>query len=427
VRWFGVGVAVVAVAVVVWLARPAERPRSEREATVVDEPAARAPRIAPEPASEQRAPRSESKRTKEDEAAGREHGKLAIAGRVLDSDEGGPVVVTVFLTDAEDPAGRWIWSAGTDSKGRFRTESLAPGRYHLGVRIGAGEHAWGRPPRELQVAEAGDENVVIRMRPVTWITYHLVDATTREPVHSERREVWVRGDEKPRAVVSGGGIATIPMRSWFERGTRLTLRAKAEGYHPTEWIDVQLDPRDQHRELTFHLEPDPGSLVEVELLIRDDRGDPVPRITIVRTEIGTGTKRVTENGRVVLRLPAGKNRLRFGPLTEGWRMKHDPYALRIVELDVKRGGMMTVPVVLQRGGWLKRPRWEKELLVRDVRVTRDGEEMEIGWVWFEPGDQRTLLAPGKYVVAATARGTIRLHGEVTIEAGETTQVELHPK
>ena len=48
-RWIGVGIAV---GVVVWLARPDERARGERETTVLDEPVERAPRAAPEPAKE---------------------------------------------------------------------------------------------------------------------------------------------------------------------------------------------------------------------------------------------------------------------------------------------------------------------------------------------------------------------------------------
>lgn len=426
-RWLGVGVAVVAVAVVVWLARTDERPRSGREVPVVDEPVARAPRAAVEPASAERASRA-APRTRLNKPPTLDRGTLAIAGRVLDSDDGGPVDVTVMVSDAE---GHGIWVGSTESpKGQFRIEGLAPGRCYLSVRIGAGGRARGRPPREPQVVEAGDEDVVIRLRPVTWVTYHLIDAATREPVRSQRREVWVRGDERPRAGSSGGGIAMFPMRNWFDRGARLTLRAKAEGYHPTEWIDVQLDPRERQRELTFRLKPDPGSLVDVELLIRDDRGDPVRFTYILRLNEyggGGGTSYAPEDGRVVLTLPAGKNRLTFGLLKESFRTKRDLYINKVVDLDVKRGEMQTEHIVLQRGGWLRRPKWDGKPLRRNVRVLRDGAEVETEFVFFAHGDYRACLAPDTYVVEATLPDESTLRGEVVIEAGKTTEVDLHAK
>jgi len=177
--------------------------------------------------------------------------------------------------------------------------------------------------------------------------------------------------------------------------------------------------------VTFRLAPDPESLVKVELILRDSRGNPVRSIWIIRMRedgSGHGTTHESEQGRVVLALPAGPNRLRFGPLIRDRRSRDRPWIVRFLDLDLERGGRRTVRVEIQRGGWLRQPRWEGEPL-RTARI-RGTEER---FVAYGPGDRRACLAPGRYTVEAELADDRELTGEVEIAADRISDVVLEPE
>ena len=103
---------------------------------------------------------------------------------------------------------------------------------------------------------------------------------------------------KPRCSVTAaiGGISSIGS---FTGVWAALLTAAADGYRPLS-LTVRLGADEWDRELTFRLAPDPESLVEVELLLRDSRGDPVREITIMRV---FATRAASTHPRCALRTP----------------------------------------------------------------------------------------------------------------------------
>ncbi len=77
--------------------------------------------------------------------------------------------------------------------------------------------------------------------------------------------------------------------------------------------------------------------------------------------------------------------------------------------------------MIQRGGWLRRPRWDGRPIA--ARILRDGTEVEEEFIYIGRDDRRACLPPGHYQVEAEL-GALRLRGEVEIEADKTHQVML---
>ena len=354
-------------------------------------------------------------------------GDLAIVGRVFDAD-GEPVDATVAakLTDPAGWIGEWrrAGSAVASPPGSFRIEGLRPGRYALVVRVKQSTPTRGRPPRDPVIAQAGDENVVIRLRNVAWLTFRWIDAETGAPIDTRRSVRWREGGEERVATASGPQTESSRLRAWIDHGPAALLTAAADGYRPLS-LTVRLGADEWDRELTFRLAPDPESLVEVELLLRDSRGDPVREITIMRVfkEGGAGgTTYRSEDGRVVMTLPAGRNRLRFGPLIRQGKSLDRPWIVRFLDLDLDRASRSTVPVEMQRGGWLRQPRREGRLL-RAARILGS----QAPFVYCGPDDYRACLAPGRYTVEADLDDGRQLRGEVEITADRTSDVALEWK
>ncbi len=354
-------------------------------------------------------------------------GELAVAGRVVDFDgtELAGAMVAAKLVDTEGWIGDWRWVGRSVSapQNRFRIEGLRPGRYELIVRAGQSTSARGLPPREPVIAQAGDRDVEIRLRKIAWVTFHWLDAVTNAPIETHRNVRWREDGLDRHARASGPHNEASTSRSWMGYDP-VSLTATADGYRPQK-MDVHLRDDDLNRTITFRLAPDPDSLVRVELVVRDSRADPVQKITIMRVKedgSGIGTTHASEDGRVFLELPAGPNRLRFGPLICTYNWRNRPWVVRFLELKVERGSRPVVSVEIQRGGWLRRPQWEGKL-VHTAKIRGTKEE----FVFYGRGDHRACLAPGRYTVEAELADGRELTGEVEITADQTSHVTLELK
>ena len=279
-------------------------------------------------------------------------GTLAVAGRIFDADGRAPVDALVSAKLAAPPewVGEWRWAGNPvrnpGEKGTFRIEGLTPGRYLLVMRLSHHAQTEGRPPATPIEVEAGDENVLIRLEAVTWLTFRWIDAVTGKPVATRRQVFQKRGDEEVPFATASGPAGGLPSTKDFRPGSRLVFQARAEGYHPSEPIKLVLDPIERHREIVFRLRPDSDAMAELELVLRDSRGDPVRDIAIMRVfkDSAFGTVHRTEDGRVVLSLPTGTNKLRFGPLLPDRRRLDRPWIVREVSSTRRTRDRFALPM-----------------------------------------------------------------------------------
>jgi hypothetical protein len=140
----------------------------------------------------------------------------------------------------------------------------------------------------------------------------------------------------------------------------------------------------------------------------------------LRTSAGAGgTTYRSEDRRIVMTLPAGRNLLRFGPLIRQSASLDRPWIVRFLDLDLDRASRSTVHVEIQRGGWLRQPRREGRL-VRATRILGSQEP----FVYCGRDDNRACLAPGRYTVEANLDDGRQLWGEVEITSDRTSDVAL---
>jgi len=336
-------------------------------------------------------------------------GTLAIAGVIVD-EFGNPTRNTVAAAIAKPPSwmGKWHWVGRSVPRpdGQFRIEGLPAGEYRLIFRQ--------KVRQDAPVVEAGNESVRIVLNPVCWVTLQLFDRATGKAIDANRR-VWKDGVSTGTA--SGPQSDERPIRLNIEPGTTMRFHATADGYHPTQPVTIEIGTGERERTLRFDLDPDPGALAYLTVQVRREDGSIVKKLMIMRMEAdgsGLGTNYNSDDGRYKFTLPAGKSRIRFGPLLR--QRKDAPYVVERCEWMLERGERRTENVVLRRGGWLRRT-------TQDLSVV-PSHPKEDKFIMFGIDDYRMLLAPGRYVVTAPGPKGTSLRGEVTVEAGRVHDVEL---
>lgn len=333
-----------------------------------------------------------------------------------------------------DETGRWfVFDAMADDDGSFSLQGLPPGRYEIQCQLSRLRSLDDPRPRALLapepvVATSGDADVrIVCQRPVE-IHVRLFDldsaigippGTATSWMASNRHGLWQLGTAEGSTV-----RLEVPPAASF------TLAVEAEGYHTPEPVLVAANREPGAQDVVVRLRRDPDAFSELELLVRDDVGEPAFPLWF-----GYG-RRVEElssaEGRYVLRLAAGPQRImlrsahRFKPEWRGGEIENvEPIGVYIEQeltVNLPRGGRVTRSVTLQRAGgiWV---RLDPEDDFSDIKLLQGNAEQHpfMG------------LGEGKGIVAAVVPGTYTVEGkagarvvrvEVEAKAAEVAEVWL---
>jgi hypothetical protein len=215
-------------------------------------------------------------------------------------------------------------------------------------------------------------------------------------------------------------------RMWAPPDAGWAVEVRADGYAPSAPQTWSQDEPGEERTLRFSLMPDPGSLGRVELIVRDDRGQPLDRIRLLRgmsyppnNWYGESGK-LSADGRIAFDVRSGRHAFRVGP-----RRSSAPFVQTLceirVDVDVPRGQTVVREVVLERGGWVQL-RTKRRFVEYPRVVDESGEATKLGSKrghgWFAGP-----LPPGRYVAHATFPRGEALRREFAITAGQTTMLE----
>jgi hypothetical protein len=347
----------------------------------------------------------------------------AIAGRVFAADGVTPVErFAVTATPVGIPETPEDFERRTSGRnGRFRVDGLLPGRYRLRVAT----RLPGPDPAAEPIVEAGDEDVRVVMPRMVPVRIEIRDATTDGPVYAPM-EAWLVGSDENRLLMAYA--TTDPSREtehrvWLPPETAGAVEVLADGYAPG--APQTLGPGEE-RTLRFSLMPDPTYVGRAEFLVRDNRGNPLDKIDVMRgmtfppNNWFGQTHELSPEGRITFDLRPGQHAFRIGP-----RDPKTPFVRMLLEarvdVEVPRGQTVIREVNLERGGWVQL-RTKRRFVEYPRVVDESGEATELR---YKRGAGRFAgpLEPGRYVLRATFPRGEALRREFVINAGQTTVLE----
>ncbi len=363
---------------------------------------------------------------------------LEIGGEILDP-QGMPVRARVRAEPTEgwpwiERLPLWTWRARSGRDGAFRIRGLLPGAYELQVTLRPGRGGRAQPGLVpvAPVVDAGAENVVIRLLPVSGIVIRLVDVDSGEAVRAMADVYFVEGaEETHRNWFTGGSLVLDEVP-----GTRMRLRFRVEGYEPSEVEELEFREAGVGEERVLRLRRDPDGVVAVTFLVQDDEGRDVEAVSATRwiehgdpenpVRFGLGHTHDIPTGELTLPLPPGRHVFDF---------KVDPkddedLALLLparVEFEVSQGEPLRRKVVFERGGGIRihHPQdWLGGLLVRRP----DGSKApRFGIRMLEAGGRVFFPIPrGEWVLTFLLGDGGEHEVRVQIEAGGYADVSFDP-
>ena len=331
---------------------------------------------------------------------------VAIAGTLLD-DQGRPVA------DADVKAGRkgvprWpIGQASTDAEGRFRIEGLEPGEHSLDA-YGNGIHV--RRVDGIAAPSDGVRLVANRLAKV--------HARVRVPEGSAPPGVISDGYRNEEGVVSGTKSWGDGAVTWLVPAGPLQLTIQAEGFAPWERaIDAMPGEETDLGEVVLDVGAD------VEGRVVDSSGGQV---------VGAAVS-VQDHDHVVARTDAeGRFRLRHVARAKVFvEVEAGEFLRRVVAVDASRS-VDPLTVVLARGGTVAGTlRDAKGVAISSAYVSvfqpdsEDDDENRYGSVQADlTGVYRVRVLQGRYRVEVEREDAIVVTGEVTVEEGKETRLDL---
>jgi len=319
---------------------------------------------------------------------------------------------------------RWLlFEVGARSEdGGFEIPGLRPGRYQLVAC----------PPEEFgtrdtpPVVEAGTSGHEIWLQPNACVKVRFVDSVTRGGLSSA--VAWDLSLHDDSRFEAGGMIAAAAMmehRFWLRPHAEASLSVAADGYCPREPALLVAGEAGEERGFVCELHPDPGAWAEVELHLRDDKGDPVTDMRVWRwcAEVGGD-----EEGIYRLRLPAGNHMLHMDPV---WTAVVEGKAFWLpadIEIRLARGERVRREVTIRRGAVIR----VRSAVDEEPRLLHGGaRQTDVFWAVAPrsgpPGSTErvrvAVVPPGTYRVAIPHEGD-RAGVDIEATAGTVAEVNL---
>jgi hypothetical protein len=387
----------------------------------------------------------------------------SISGTIVD-DDGEPVTterawaIRVLASPLDPPP--WFlqksesWSSQTDSAGEwlrfevfpiagtFRIEGLLPGRHNLYCELNRRRGLRPDPrgallnPPPLLVA-GGDADVRLVCPRAVEVCVRFVDADTGRTIPSECGASWEVSGENGILEAASGALDSGGLRFAVAPGASFTVAATAEAYEPPEPLHGVANREPGLQEMTLKFRREPGGFAALELLVRDDLGAPATPLMV--GPFHSLSRMGPEDGRYVLKLPAGDQRVRlcspgdqillFKP--EWIPSMHDPddfpparaYLPLSIEADLPRGGRVVRELTIQRAAliWVQQ---EPKGAFPTIRLLRGGTEVEHALRdLYEEKGLVAAVEPGTYTVEGTT-GERVARIEVAAEPARVAEVWL---
>jgi hypothetical protein len=335
-----------------------------------------------------------------------------------------------------DASGNWItFPAERDSDASFRIARLPPGLYRLRVDAAYAESLL--PPAEPPLVTAGATDVVLVLRRATGIRVRFADQDSGESLEDLTIAWRVRGESGEVMEGGSGSYGEDGLVLHRPPGASFTLDAEAESYERPPPLRVHVGHDGGMQELVVRFRPEAGGMADLELLVRDDVGQPAFPLMIGRST--SARRHSPEDGRYVLRVPAGAQTIELRSPSDQillfkreWTPSmHDPddfpparaYLPQDVEVNLPRGGRVAKEVTVKRAAliWV---RHEPGDVFSRIRVLRQGAEVEHALQdLYEDKGLVAAVEPGGYRVEGAAEGAV-VGVEVTANAAEVTEVWL---
>ena len=326
----------------------------------------------------------------------------------------------------------------TSADGRFRVVGLLPGKVTLSAGLSASE-AGGAASVE---AEAGATDVRIVLSAQACIDFLIVDAETGKAPQGVWLEIYRVTDRGPGLVATftSPQFEGSPPREAKPFGTcpvlpgeKQRFRVRCDGYSGSGDIDVEVPPGVRRKTVRVELQPNPGSICTL-VLVLSPLPAPVPeRLGVTRNYEGgsTGIKYPVKDGLVELRLPEGHNSLTIGG-NIGRPEPDDPWLPLRLDVDLSRGERLTCEVALERGGFV-RIFAPVGISLSTLRISQGGDAIPgTPWVRGTEGDIHEWIVgpipPGEWDLQAPAPGGGSFRQHVSILPGEVTELRVpaHP-
>jgi len=312
----------------------------------------------------------------------------------------------------------------TREDGSFAIRGLRAGPHLVSVR--AVPRDVGLRPDPVRV-EAGTRGVELCVPAVTSCRVHVRDARTGRPVDARVTIVERDSGGEERVRMAGRTRTDAGFVLHGRPGSSCRVAVRAESYRPS--ADARVDfVAGFENDVVVVLAPAPTALLRLRVV--DERGEPLEGFALRRTfdrpsPHATVRARAAEDGRLELRLPAGRHALAILP-APGEHPDSASVVPHEFTVDVGPDRRSERVVRVRRGGWITAA-LGGDYLGGTLALHRDGRRLDSArWRGLGDGRVRTRdpLEPGRYELRARQRGGEELRRAVQVTAGEDTAVFL---
>ena len=326
---------------------------------------------------------------------------LSISGTLLASDGSTPVSKgSVRVKSALGPRGEpeshlqrsWVQP---DMNGNYRLTGLSPGPVTL---IGFAHDVSAGNGTEVR-AEAGDQPVNIRLKPIGILNVVISDAATGKAPQTSSIQIDYSSASGSRLMShltrspDGKPRPAIKHRlSGLKLGARGTLRIRASGYEFFK-TEFTFPSEGGVQDLAVSLDRGEGRMALLSITLVADKF-PVPEVVSVMRytdELGIGNPEQVVHGRLDLRLAPGTTSLVIVPANR--TAFHVPVTLKIAEETTKPGAREAREMRLVHGGRL---RFSERPPGRQVHLTRGSTVVVRKISRSRFADPELVLSPGRW-------------------------------
>jgi hypothetical protein len=352
---------------------------------------------------------------------------LSITGTLLASDGSTPVSkgqvrVKSALGPDGDPESNldrsWV---EPDVHGNFRLAGLSPGP----VVLSAFAYDKREGDRVQVEAEAGDQRVGIRLKPIGILNVLISDAATGKAPQTSSIQIDYTSASGSRAMSNMArdpdGEAAPPIQhriSGLKLGSPGTLRVRANGY---EFFSTEFTfpPEGGVQDLAVSLDRGQGGMALLSITLVVDKVPAPEVVSVVRYtgDLGVGAPETVTDGRLELRLAPGTTSLVIGPA--GGDAFHVPVRIEVDEEATSPCARVEREVHLVYGGQL---RFSERPPTTRVHLS-SGNTTVVRWInRVRAADAVLVLPPGRWSYRIEGR-LETWEGEAEIVPGKITNAE----
>jgi hypothetical protein len=312
--------------------------------------------------------------------------------------------------------------AGED--GAFEFPSLPPGRYAL-TAFPRNESA-GQWESDLEptLAEAGARGVEVRLVRVASLHVQIVEAG-EDPPEPGPVDVFLWDPGGALVAQRLGVLRFHGLVFRIAAGRKYRVTVECPGWRQEGTGELEIPPGAPEAEVTVPLRVDEDPGATLEIILHDERGEPVQRIGIgVKQDRWPQMTRPRSLGETGCRLALSPGNWCVKLAPDGARDSGEPWLTQVLDVDLGPGETLVREVTVVRGGWarfLYEDEDRAELVVIEgpecPELSMDGRYSLV------PGG-RCVLATGHWIVELRRRLADPVRRDFDLSAGESVEIDF---